>query len=233
MLRVLILFVGMLTVGACTRDSDDDSPIETYAHTISPDGEVSALVYHYNSANGGLTQVSLDFVDTGCGAGSAAWYEYDIGIQLRWIDAGTLEVTYPDGKPYDHNASGDFLGCYDRAVRVVMVPRRGIETSDGAYSKPVETRRVTSPDSGVSAYTFRYDSPSDGVTQVIVDFSETRGCADSAVTFYDSDIELNLEWIDTAVLAIRYPEGQRFDHPPWGTTIRCVERVVQVRMQPT
>jgi len=232
-LRVSVLLLSVLVVAACSRATDEQSQIDTYAHALSPDGEVSALVYHYDSANGGLTQVSLDFVDTGCGAGSAAWYEYDIGIHLRWIDAGTLEVTYPDDKRYEHNASGDLLGCYDRAVRVVMVPRRSIATDDGAWSKPVESRRVSSPDSAVSAYTFRYDSPPGGVTQVIVDFSETRGCADSAVTFYDSDIELNLEWIDTAVLAIRYPDGNQYDHPPWGTTIRCVEQVVQVQMQPT
>ena len=228
-----MLSLCAVAVTACTRAPDDQSRSERYAHTVSPDGEVAALVYHHDSPNGGLTQVGLDFVDTGCGAGSASWYEFDLGIQLRWIDAGTLEVSYPDGKAFKHDPSGDFIGCFDRAVRVVMVPRRGAQASGSAYSTPVETPRVPSPDPGISAFTFRYDSPAGGITQVIVDFSETRGCADSAVTFYDSAIQLDLEWIDTAVLAIRYPDGHRYDHPPWGTTVHCVDRDVQVRMLPT
>ncbi len=232
MLRALALLLFVLTVAACTRGSDDEIRIERYGHAVSPDGEVNALVYHYDSPNGGLTQVGLDFAGMGCGAGSAAWHEHDLDIELRWIDARTLEVSYPDGKRYSHNVSGDYLGCTDRAVRVVMVPRRGAAGSGSAYSRPVETQRIASPDPGISAYTFRYDSPGGGITQVIVDFGETRGCANSAVTFYDSDIALHLEWIDTTVLAIRYPGGERFDHPPWGTTNRCVGRDVQVKMQP-
>ena len=101
------------------------------------------------------------------------------------------------------------------------------------YSKPVESRRLPSRDPRISAYTFRYDSPSGGIAQVIVNFSEYRGCDISAVTFYDSEIDLDLNWLDTTVLEVRYPNGRRFDHPPWGTDIRCVGRDVQVRMRPT
>lgn len=220
-------------VGACTRSGDRDVSIEEYARALSPDSEVSAYVYHYDSDSGGLTQVSLDFVGSGCGFGSAAWYEYDIGIELRWIDSGTLEVTYPDGKRYRHNVSGDLLGCADRVVRVVMVPRRTTEVVDGSYSKPAEIGHTPSPDPEITAYTFRYDSPQGGITQVIVNFLEVRGCADSAVTFYDHGIDLQLNWIDAATLEVRYPDGQRYDHPPWGTTVRCVGQSVQVRMQTT
>jgi hypothetical protein len=224
--------VSALVVGACSPNDDGYGPIEEYAHALSPDGEVSAYVYHYESPSGGLTQVSLDFVNSGCGTGSAAWHEYDIGVELLWIDATTLEVTYPNGKPYNHNASGDFLGCYDRAVRVVMVPRGLTDYADGVYSKPVEIEHTPSPDRKIRAYTFRYDSPHGGITQVIVNFPDTRGCADSAVTFYDHDIELQLNWIDTATLEVRYPDGQHYDRPPWGMTVRCVLDVVQVKMQP-
>ena len=224
--------VGVLAVGACTRDDDGYGPIEEYARVLSPDGEVSAYVYHYDSPSGGLTQVSLDFVGLGCGSGSAAWYEYDLGVDLRWIDATTLEVNYPAGKTFEHNASGDLLGCYDRGVRIVMVPRGSGELAAGTYTKPIEIGHTPSSNRKIRAYTFRYDSPQGGITQVIVDFPGTRGCADSAVTFYDYTIDLRLDWIDSATLEVRYPVGQRFDQPPRGTTVRCVRDVVQVIMQP-
>jgi len=230
-LRGLVTIVCTLIVGACTRSGDGYGPIAEYARALSPDSEVSAYVYHYDSPTGGLTQVSLDFVGLGCGSGSAAWYEYDIGIELRWIDTGTLEVTYPDGKRYQHNASGDLLGCFDRGVRVVMVPRQTTEIVSGTYSKPVEIGHTPSPDPDIIAYTFRYDSPQGGITQVIVKFLEFRGCADSAVTFYDHGIDLQLNWIDAATLEVRYPDGHRYDYPPWGTTVRCVDQSVQVKMQ--
>lgn len=226
------VLVCALTVSSCTRSSDGYGPIEEYARILSPDGEVSAYVYHYDSPTGGLTQVGLDFVGLGCGSGSASWYEYDIGVELRWIDAMTLEVIYPGGKDYEHNASGDLLGCFDRGVRVVMVPRAVTDLTGGTYAAPVEREHTPSPDPAISAYTFRYDSPQGGITQVVVNFIEIRGCANSAVTFYDHEIDLELNWVDAATLDIGYPVDQRFDLPPWGTTVRCVSQSVQVRMQP-
>jgi len=199
---------------------------------MSPDDEVNAYVYHYSSPTGGLTQVMLEFDGLGCGIGSASWYEYDIGVGLHWVDTETLEVTYPDGKLYSHNASGDLVGCFDRSVRVVMAPRRSGDIAGGMFSEPVESGRLPSPNRKTSAYTFRYDSPQGGIAQVIVNFLETRGCADSAVTFYDHEIDLQLGWVDDGTLEVRYPDGQRYDHPPWGTTVPCVGRKVEVRMRP-
>jgi len=224
----------LLALSSCSGKDDSYGPIEEYGRTLSPDSEVSAYVYHYDSPNGGLTQVMLDFVglSIGCGSGSTAWHEYDIGVELRWIDSETLEVTYPDGKPYRHNASGDFLGCLNRAVRVVMVPRRTARLPGGTYSEPVEIGHTPSPEHKITAYTVRYESPPGGIAQVVVSFPEIRGCADSAVTFYDHDIDLRLDWIDASTLEVRYPDGRRFDHPPWGTTVQCVTQTVQVRMQP-
>ncbi len=223
-----------LALGSCSDNDDSYGPIEEYGRTLSPDGEVSAHVYHYDSPNGGLTQVVLDFVglSVGCGAGSAAWHEFDIGVELRWIDSEILEVTYPDSKRYQHNASGDFLGCLDRGVRVVMVPRRTTPLPGGTYSEPVEFDHTPSPDSSITAYTVRYESPPGGIAQVVVNFLDTPGCADSAVTFYDHDIDLRLDWIDASTIEVRYPDGRRFDLPPWGTTVQCVTQAVQVKMQP-
>ena len=230
--RGVATLVCTLVAGACTGSSDGHSSIEEYAHALSPDAEVSAHVYHYDSPTGGLTQVMLDFVGRGCGSGSASWYDYDIDVELRWIDSATLEVSYPYGIRFRHNASGDLLGCLDRLVRVVMAPRGITDFDGGTYAKPIETGHTRSPNRGISAYTFRYDSPQGGITQVIVHFLDKSGCADSAVTFYDNAIDLQLNSIDTATLEVRYPDGQRYDHPPWGTTVRCVEHTVQVRMQP-
>ncbi|MEM7765735.1 MAG: hypothetical protein AAF290_16840 [Pseudomonadota bacterium] len=130
-MRTLTILITVNFLAACSGDahrtpdgSAGSTPIERYAKTTSPDGEVEALVYHYDSPSGGLTQVSLDFVGLGCGSGSAAWYAYDIGIELRWLDAHTLEVTYPEDISFRHNPSGEYLGCFDRTVRVVMVPRK-------------------------------------------------------------------------------------------------------------
>jgi hypothetical protein len=223
----------VLVVGACTRSSDGNAPNKEYAHALSPDAEVSAYVYHYDSDSGGLTQVILDFVGLGCGSGSAAWYDYDIGVELRWIDSETLEVTYPGDKHYEHNVGGDLLGCFDRSVRVVMVPSGQMDLAGRRYEKPVEIGRTPSPDGDFSAYTFRYGSPKGGITQVIVHVLGDYGCEHSAVTFYDNAIDLQLNWIDTAKLEIRFPDGQRYDLPPWGTTVSCVGQAVHVKMQPT
>ena len=50
------------------------------------------------------------------------------------------------------------------------------------------------------------------------------------MTFYDHEVELELDWADTRTLDIRYPEGERYELPPWGTTARCVTEAVEVRM---
>lgn len=231
-LHCAVVVVCLLATSACTRDDDDLGPIAEYSRLLSPDGQVSTHVYHYNSSTGGLTQVMMDFVHMECGTGSAAWHDYDIGVELRWIDATTLEVVYPDGKPYHHNASGDYLGCYDHAVRVVMVPRSMREASERTPTKPVESDDTPSPDGKVFARTFRYGTADTAITQVVVDFPDTRGCRDSAATFYDDDVDLQLNWVDDRTLAVRYPDGQRFDHPPWGTTVRCVTETVEIRMVP-
>lgn len=231
----VIALVGTLVISACTRSGDRDGygPIKEYAHATSPDAEVRAYVYHYDSPSGGLTQLVLDFVGLGCGAGSVAWRDYDIGIELRWVDTETLEVTYPDDKQYHHNISGDLLGCYDRSVRVVMVPRSQTDLSGGTYEKPVEIEHTPSPDGEFSAYTFRYGSPHGGITQVILHVLGKYGCKHNAVTFYDSAVDLQLNWIDTAKLEIRFPDSRRYDHPPWGTTVRCVGQSVDVQMRPS
>lgn len=221
-------------VASCGRAPDNDgyAPLEQYFSALSPDGEVNAYAYHYDSESGGLTQVMLENVGMGCGSGSVSWYEYDIGVELRWIDATILEVSYPDGLSYQHNVSGDFLGCYDRAVRVVVVPRGARDPNGGMPIKPVEAGHKTSPDGKVTAHTMRYSTEDGGITQVVLFFNNDAVCGDSAVTFYDHDVELQLDWADANTLDIRYPGGQRYDLPPWGTTARCVSERVQVRMRP-
>lgn len=225
--------LASFAVASCERAADDDghTPPEQYFSALSPDGEVNAYVYHYASESGGLTQVMLEFVGMGCGSGSVSWYEYDIGVELRWIDEKILEVSYPDGLSYQHNVSGDFLGCYDRAVRVVVVPR-GARDPDGATPmKPVEAGHTTSPDGKVSAHTMRYSTEDGGITQVVLYFNNDAVCGDSAVTFYDHDVELELDWADAETLDIRVPDGTHYDLPPWGTTARCVSDRIQVRMR--
>lgn len=89
-MRTLTILIAVNFLAACSGDADrtpeasaGSTPIERYANTTSPDGEVEASVYHYDSPSGGHTQVSLDFVGLGCGSGSAAWSAYDIGMHTR------------------------------------------------------------------------------------------------------------------------------------------------------
>ena len=114
-----------------------------------------------------------------------------------------------------------------------MVPRvRAAGPSQGMYSETVETGHTSSPDQKVIAFAVRYDSPTGGIAQVVVSFPDTPGCADSAATFYQHDAELGLNWLDKSTLEVLYPEGLRYDLPPWGTTIRCVTQTVEVNMRP-
>jgi len=224
--RLAILLASVLSALSC----DEQSHIEEYGHTVSPDGEVSAHVYQTESPYGKLTQVTLDYTGLGCGSGAASWYEKDIGVELHWVDSETLEVLYPEGLAYQHNPSGDWLICYDRGVRVVMVPRGSKPSTGASYTSPRETDSTLSPNGRVRAYAFRYHSPHGGISQVVIEFVDVRGCESSAVTFYDSDVPLKLTWQSDNQLDVSYPAGTRLELPPWNTTSRCSEQSVELSL---
>ena len=221
------------TVGGCAEEEISSSPVERYGKTLSPDGEVMATVYHSDSANGGHTQLGLYFDQLGCGTGATSWDGYDLGIELHWVDAGTLQVAYPDGTPFRQDSAGDYLGCMDRLVRLVMVPHSAVAgPADGTWSESTETDRTMSSDQKALAAAVRYDSPTGGITQAIVRFPDMRACAKSAATFFQHDVELSFEWLDETRLEIGYPEGLRFELPPWGATVGCSSPSVDVTLRP-
>lgn len=228
---ILALSATLLTCGCSEQVAPFDSVVAEYGRTLSPDGRISAFVYHKDSRHGGQSQLMFDFVGSGCGSGSAAWPEFDLGIELHWVDSNTLEVTYPDGKSYRQNASGDFLVCGDGFVRVIMVPRGRATQSGRSTTKPTVTNLTASPRADKSAYAIRYNSLRGGITQVVIDFEDTRGCSDSAVTFYDPGVDLRLEWTAASELTVHYPQGEVFDLPPWGAWSRCVSKTVELKMK--
>lgn len=42
-----------------------------------------------------------------------------LGLRLRWVDGGTLEVSYPPGVLLDRS-SGSVIRCQEREVRLVL-----------------------------------------------------------------------------------------------------------------
>ena len=217
---------------AAVADAGDSMEPEEYARALSPDGSVMASVYHYPSANGGLTQVNLGAVKQGCGSGSAAWQAYDIGVELRWVAAGLLEVTYPPGLPFSHNASGDYLYCGAAETRVVMVPGDRATVPGQRYGLPETSVLAVSPDGRKVVGVTRYTSPAGGVALAFVDYPSIRGCNQSIATFYAHDVLLAADWVSDDHLKLNYRDGVAFDLPPWGDRHRCLGDTTRVTVKP-
>lgn len=120
---IVVLLLTSCNANSTTDNASSTTDIVRYAHTTSPNGDIRAYAYEFNNENGELTQVVLQF-PRGCGSGSAAAYASNLNLELRWIDNENLEVRHPEGVIFQHNASGETLQCFDRKVRVILVPRK-------------------------------------------------------------------------------------------------------------
>jgi hypothetical protein len=90
----------------------------------SPAGWVEAYIVESTfDADDQNTQVLLSFDEGRCGSGAVSALGTDHGLELRWIDATTLEVQHPQALEMTRNASGEILQCGNRKVRVLLAER--------------------------------------------------------------------------------------------------------------
>ncbi len=231
-LSFMMLLPFVVATNACSPKADEDIPGNRYSIRVSPDGKAEADVYQSKAFGVGHTQVGITWTESGCGSGSAAFDAYDLGIELSWINSEILQVIYPDGHQFSHNVSGDFLVCGSGQVRVVMVPASAVSVQSEGPSAPVEADQVDSPAADRTAYTIRYSSAQTGVTLVVVDFKASRGCRNSALTFYDEDIEIDMNWLENDQLEISFPAGASHIQSLSTLHMRCASDSVFVSLAP-
>lgn len=91
----------------------------------SPSGWARAIVAESESDKHEQSQVVIEFTRERCGGGSVSASVIDSGIQLRWVDDETLEVSAPvslklrpapASKTLDH-----VVRCNERAVNVIVL----------------------------------------------------------------------------------------------------------------
>ena len=58
-----------------------------------------------------------------CGRGSVSANGISLGLELRWIEAATLQVTHPESVALEMSPDGEYLQCRNRRVRVVLRSR--------------------------------------------------------------------------------------------------------------
>jgi hypothetical protein len=101
------------------------------ARVASPAGWVEAYVEEWRTGpSNGNTQVMLSFDNDRCGSGAVSAQGRNLGLQLRWIDPTTLEVTHPDNVVMSRNASGEYLQCGPRKVHVLLTARNPVLETD-------------------------------------------------------------------------------------------------------
>jgi len=81
---------------------------------------VASVIVFDASPRSSNTQVLLSFDDGRCGSGAVSFDRANVPITVRWVDATTLEVSYPKDLVPERNASGEFLQCFDRRVHVIL-----------------------------------------------------------------------------------------------------------------
>jgi hypothetical protein len=111
-----LVAAGLVAFVGCTEKA-----LDTRLHVPSPSGWCEAYVFDYEQ---NYSQVALAFDGGKCGRGAVTAWADHVPLQLRWLDATTLEVRHPGGVRMERNASGEVLQCGGphRRVRVVLTP---------------------------------------------------------------------------------------------------------------
>src|SRR2546425_477025 len=110
----------LATLLACSKSQPAFNTREL-SHVASPAGWcVASVVVFDGSPASSNTQVLLSFDGGKCGSGAVSFDRADVPLELRWVDATTLEVRYPKDATPVRNASGEFLQCFDRRVHVIL-----------------------------------------------------------------------------------------------------------------
>jgi hypothetical protein len=86
------------------------------ARVPSPSGCCEASIVEYE---GTRTVVEVSFDGGRCVQASVHSPGVRLGLRIRWVDGGTLEVRYPPGVLLDLPA-GPVLHCQEREVRLVL-----------------------------------------------------------------------------------------------------------------
>lgn len=91
------------------------------ARVASPNGWVEAYVLEWSyGPNNGRTQVMLSF-DAGMGGcGSVSANGTSLGLELRWVEPTTLQVTYPESVVLEQPPGGADIQCRNRKVKVIL-----------------------------------------------------------------------------------------------------------------
>lgn len=97
-----------------SRGASDSRP-----RVRSPAGWCDAYVVRLSETN---AQVMLDFDHGSCGSGAVSALGDAPALEIRWLDATTLEVAHAASVAMMRNASGEVIQCGgpDRRVRVVL-----------------------------------------------------------------------------------------------------------------
>lgn len=109
------------TLLACSKEPPAFSTRE-HSSVESPSGWCVASIVDFGGRgkSGSNTQVLLMFDGGKCSAGAVNFEGAGVPLELRWMDAATLEVRYPKGSKFTRNGSGEILQCSDRKVHVIL-----------------------------------------------------------------------------------------------------------------
>lgn len=66
----------------------------------------------------------LSFDQGTCERGSVSADGVGLGLELRWTEAATLQVTHAESVVLEPSPDGEYLQCGDRKVRVMLRSRR-------------------------------------------------------------------------------------------------------------
>lgn len=123
MLRTLALISFALTLSACNREKMDPASVSDSGGVVSPSGCCEASIVESDvPRGGGNTQVLVSFLNERCGSGAVSSQGVNLGLAVRWAGPETLVVSYPAHLQLARNASGEWLQCRGRKVRVLLEP---------------------------------------------------------------------------------------------------------------
>jgi hypothetical protein len=113
-----LLLAVVPTLTSCSPSPE----FEPGARVASPNGWAEAYVLEWSyGPDNGRTQVMLSFDGGMCGRGSVSANGTSLGLELRWVEPTTLQVTYPESVDLEQPAGGgEDMQCGKRKVKVIL-----------------------------------------------------------------------------------------------------------------
>lgn len=123
-MRYRIFLTGLSLAVVPSLISCSSPEFKEGARVASPNGWVEAYVLEWSHGPGnGRTQVMLSFDEGRCGRGSVSANGIGLGVDLRWIEPTTLQVSYPESVDLERGPGGEDVQCGNRKVRVILSSR--------------------------------------------------------------------------------------------------------------